>query len=66
MAGRPKNPQTSATVTISVTPTVRAWLEELAVKGPYGKTASEVAARFVDERLQRMLEQGFIRYDQSS
>jgi hypothetical protein len=47
MAGRPKNPDGTAPISINVVPRMRAWLEELATYAVYGKTATAVAEHFI-------------------
>ena len=53
--GRPRNPPGSATLSITVIPRIRGWLEELAGYGVYGKTASAVAEHFIHEGVNREL-----------
>lgn len=55
---RPKNPDGTATLSISVVPRTRAWLEELATYAVYGKTATAVAERFILDGVRRELQPG--------
>jgi hypothetical protein len=52
---RPKNPDGTVTLTISVVPRTRAWLEELAGYAVYGKTATAVAEHFILDGIRREL-----------
>lgn len=59
---RPKNPEGTATLTITVVPQVRRWLEQLAQEAVYGKTATAVAEHFVLEGVRRELRgEGFLK-----
>ena len=55
---RPKNPDGTASLSISVVPRMRAWLEELSTYAVYGKTATAVAERFILDGVRRELEPG--------
>ena len=52
---RPKNPDGTGALSISVVPRMRAWLEELATYAVYGKTATAVAERFILDGVRREL-----------
>lgn len=58
--GRKKNPVSTVTLTLSVSPRVKEWLEELAIagEGTFGKSAAEVASGFVNQKIQEQLEKG--------
>jgi hypothetical protein len=53
-----KSANTSRSTTLRVTVSAQSaeLLEQLAAKGIYGRNSAEVAARFVDEALQRYIE----------
>jgi hypothetical protein len=64
MAGRPKNPNETATLTISTTVVVRGLLEDLTKTGVFGKTAAEVAARLVEDQIRVLQKDGiYIRHE---
>ena len=52
-----KNLADSATMRITVSVQSEELLEQLGKRGIYGRNAAEVAARFIDEALQRYVEQ---------
>jgi hypothetical protein len=58
MGGRPKNAFKSTTITISASPQVKKYLEQLIYNGLYGQSASEVAKSLVEERLKELLSEG--------
>lgn len=55
LMARPKNPQGTATLTITVVPRMRAWLDELADYAVYGRTATAVAEHFILAGVRREL-----------
>jgi hypothetical protein len=50
------NPTDSDTVRITLSTESARLLDELAVKGIYGRNRAEVAARFVDQKLQEFVD----------
>lgn len=54
---RPKNPEGTGPLSITVVPRMRAWLEELAGYAVYGKTATAVAEHFIQEGVRRELKE---------
>jgi hypothetical protein len=61
MAGRPPNPPGTKPLSVVVPPIVRGWLEQLASFGVYGRTATAVAERFVNDAVARELKEGLLR-----
>lgn len=60
--GRPRNPDGSVLIRISVLPTIAAWLDELSAFGLYGNNRSEVARHFVLEGVRDELRgEGFLK-----
>ncbi len=51
----------SATIRVTVSEQSQQLLEQLAQKGIYGRNSAEVAGRFVDEALQKFVEQPKLR-----
>lgn len=51
----------SATIRVTVSKQSELLLEQLAEKGIYGRNSAEVAGRFVDEALQRFVDQPKLR-----
>ena len=59
---RPKNADESVVLQVSVFPSVRDWLAQLAGYGVYGKNATAVAEHFVREGVERALKgEGLLR-----
>ena len=52
---RQKNTVKTSQITISTTPQVRAYLEQLAGGGLHGKTPAEAAERLIADRISEML-----------
>lgn len=52
---RKKNTVKTSQITISTTPQIRAYLEQLAGGGLHGKTPAEAAERLIAERISEML-----------
>ena len=57
---RPKNTLETIQITISTTPQVKAFLEELTAQGIYGKNNADTAHALVKEKLRELLEKGHI------
>lgn len=55
---RPQNLAETLTLTISTTPQIKEWLDFVAATGMKGKTAAEVASRFVEEKVLAMIADG--------
>lgn len=53
MAGRPENASKSKPFTVAVSVQSRELLEKIAQRGIYGRSAAEVAGRFIDLALER-------------
>lgn len=57
---RQKNDIETDTITISTTPHVRGYLEQLVTTGLYGKNPAEAAERLVTRQIEALLERGQI------
>ena len=57
---RPKNTLDTVQITISTTPQVKAFLEDLTAQGIYGKNNADTAHALVKEKLRELLEKGHI------
>lgn len=53
---KPTNTSKSATIRVTISRQSEALLEKLAALGVYGRNGTEVAARFIDEALQRFID----------
>ena len=58
---RTKNPIRTVAVTITTTPPVAQYLEDLVDSGLYGKNRSEAAERLVANGLERMIREGTLK-----
>lgn len=58
---RPRNEPGTKPLSVVVSPLVRAWLEQLASFGVYGRTATAVAERFVSDAVAQELKDGLLR-----
>jgi hypothetical protein len=56
--GRPRNADESEELRVAVLPVLKAWLEQLAKFGVYGKNPTAVAEHFVREGVSRELKGG--------
>jgi len=55
---RKRNQVATVSITISTTPAVAAYLDDLVQTGLYGKTPSEAAERLVSRGLERLIHEG--------
>jgi hypothetical protein len=58
---RPRNEAGTKSLSVVVSPLVRAWLEQLASFGVYGRTATAVAEHFVNDAVAQELKGGLLR-----
>jgi hypothetical protein len=61
VAGRTANKVETVWVRISTTPKVKKYLDVLTTMELYGKTAPEVAERFISERIQDLIADGTLK-----
>ena len=54
--GKPANTVRSESLTVTLSEQSVALLEEIAARGIYGRNPAEVAGRFVDKELERLVE----------
>ncbi len=55
---RAKNLVDAVQITVSITPTVRDYLQELTVKGLHGKNVAETANDLLGEKIREMIKTG--------
>jgi hypothetical protein len=60
---RRENPSPSESISITLAAQSVRLLERVARKGTYGKTRAEVAARYVERRLEEQIESGFFKLE---
>jgi hypothetical protein len=56
MAGRKPNALDSVPITIATNPVIKQYLDDLALTGLYGKSATEVAERLIAQRIAHLIE----------
>lgn len=54
---RQKNSVETAQITISTTPMIRDYLEQLTAGGLYGKSPAEAAERLISERIKQLIKE---------
>jgi hypothetical protein len=56
--GRPAKVTPSSKIKITCHPVVRLYLQVLIAKGVYGRSEGEIAGRWVEQQIQRLIETG--------
>lgn len=58
---RPANTVESVSMTITVTPQIKAYLEDLVFKGTYGQSPAEVVRTVLGERIREYIKDGALK-----
>ena len=57
---RPRNTAETVTITLSTTPQVKHYLEELLAEGLYGKNVAEAAERLIAEKIRELRKESLV------